>query len=78
MATLADLQAELAAWKAAQAAIRDGAQSYEIAGRKLTRGSLAEINEMVEKLEARVDRKTRLAAGESMNVMSPVFINSRG
>ena len=77
MATAAEIQAELAAWKAAQAAVRDGAQSYAISGRTLTRASLTEINKKVAELEARLDRLTRKEAGESLNTAVPVFVISR-
>ena len=78
MATLAELQAELAAYKAAETAILTGAQSYTISGRSLTRGNLRDIQAKIAEIEARVDRKTRSDAGESMNVSSPVFVTTRG
>lgn len=78
MATLAELQAELAAYKAAETAIISGAQSYSVSGRTITRGNLADIQNKIRELEARVDRKARIDGGEAMNVAAPVFINSRG
>lgn len=56
--TLAQAEAKLAAWMAAEEAVA-GSQSYEIEGRKLTRADLGEIgkrvaywNDMVKKLSA--------------------------
>ena len=77
MATLAELQAELAAYKAAETAIIGGAQSYTVSGRSLTRGSLTAIQDKIRELEARVDRKARQESGEAINVSAPVFVNYR-
>jgi hypothetical protein len=45
--TLTQAEAQLAAWLAASTAVAGG-QSYEIAGRKLTRVNAAEIREQLE------------------------------
>lgn len=52
--TLADAQAQLAAWLAASAAAATS-QSYEIAGRKLTRANSSEILEQVKYWQAQCD-----------------------
>ena len=54
MATTADLTAELTAYKACRDAIISGAQSYEIAGRKVTKANLAEIRMGIQSLEQRI------------------------
>lgn len=72
MATLADLQAELAVWKACRDAILFGAQSYSIAGRSLTRASLAEVRDKIDELETRISRKSNGPR------VAPVFLNTRG
>lgn len=54
MATLTELQADLAMYKAAELAIVSGAQSYEIAGRKVTKANLAEIRASISALELRI------------------------
>jgi hypothetical protein len=58
MATLAELQAELVAYKAARDAILTGAQSYTIAGRSLTRADLKFVQEHIDGLSVRIDRKS--------------------
>jgi dihydropteroate synthase len=54
MATVAEIQAELTAFKAARTQILEGAQMYKIGGRSLTRGDLAEINKEIRRLEMRL------------------------
>lgn len=44
--TLAQAEAQLATWLAASTAVASG-QSYEIAGRRLNRANLSEINESI-------------------------------
>lgn len=56
MADIAKLQAKLAAYEAAESAILDGAQSYTISGRSLTRANLSEIRMAISELESRIDR----------------------
>jgi len=71
MATLAELQAELVAYKAARDAILTGAQSYSIAGRSLTRADLAFVQGHIDGLESRIDRKS------SGVKTAPVFLIQR-
>lgn len=52
--TLAQAQAQLEAWLAASAAAATS-QSYEIAGRKLTRANSSEILEQVKYWQTQVD-----------------------
>lgn len=54
MATLAELKAKLQTYQAAEDAIVLGAQSYEIAGRKVTKASLPVIREAIRELEMRI------------------------
>lgn len=53
MADLSKLQADLAKYEAARDAILLG-QSYEVAGRKLTRADLRVIESAIERLEQRI------------------------
>jgi hypothetical protein len=62
--TLAQAEAQLALYLAAEQKVLTG-QSYEIAGRKLTRANLAEIHQGVEIWQARVVTLTNKAAGRS-------------
>lgn len=59
MATPAELKADLAMYKDAERAIVLGAQSYEIAGRKVTKASLPTIQASIRDLEMRL----RMAEG---------------
>ena len=54
--TISDLTTKLALYQAAETAILDGAQSYTINGRSLTRADLKTITEQIEALEARIAR----------------------
>ncbi|MBU1040246.1 MAG: hypothetical protein KKF77_04005 [Proteobacteria bacterium] len=54
MATLTELQAKLVTYQNAEDAIVLGAQSYEIAGRKVTKANLAEIRTAIRDLELRI------------------------
>jgi hypothetical protein len=69
MATVAELETDLAAFKAARDAILSGAQSYSIGGRSLTRANLDTILKEISRLEARIDRVGR--SGRA--VKAPVF-----
>jgi len=53
MATLAELQAGLAKYKAARDRILLG-QSYEVSGRKLTRANLRDVEARIAELEQRI------------------------
>ena len=66
--SISDLQAELAAYKAARDAILSGAQSYSISGRSLTRANLDTIIKEIARIEARIGRVSRGSA-----VKAPVF-----
>ncbi|EGJ50240.1 hypothetical protein [Desulfocurvibacter africanus] len=54
MADLSKLQSDLAKYEAARDAILGG-QSYEVAGRKLTRANLREVEAAIERLEQRIE-----------------------
>jgi multidrug efflux pump subunit AcrA (membrane-fusion protein) len=71
MATLADLQAELAQLKTARDAIEGGAQSYTISGRSLTRANLKDIYARIDAISARIGRL------ESGSYAAPIFIQTR-
>lgn len=60
--TQAQAQAQLDAWLAASTAVALG-QSYEIAGRKLTRVNAAEIREQIEYWETKLTLATQRANG---------------
>ncbi|MHC1701788.1 MAG: hypothetical protein AB9900_12605 [Humidesulfovibrio sp.] len=54
MATLTELQADLAMYKAAERAIISGAQEYDIAGRKVTKATVFRVQEKISELEQRI------------------------
>jgi hypothetical protein len=62
--TLAQAEAQLALYLAAEAAVLTG-QSYEIAGRKLSRANLAEIQQGIETWNRRASDLGSQAAGRS-------------
>lgn len=62
--TLAQAEAQLALYLAAEAAVLTG-QSYEIAGRKLTRANLEEVRSGVETWNARVVNLAAASQGRS-------------
>lgn len=66
--SISDLQADLAAYKAARDAILSGAQSYSISGRSLTRANLDTIIKEIARIEARIGR-----VGRGSAVKAPVF-----
>lgn len=68
MATLEQLKAKLAKYEEAEEAIIDGAQSYNINGRSLTRANLPEIRNAIAELEARIERKE-----SGGGIVSPIF-----
>jgi hypothetical protein len=75
MATTAEIQADLSSYRAARDTILNGAQTYKIGSRALTRGDLVEINREIRRLE------TRLAIaqnGGSIPGSSVVFGGHRG
>jgi len=62
--TLANAEAQLALWLNADAAVATG-QSYEIAGRKLTRADAGEITNKLDYWNAKVVTLTNQAQGRS-------------
>lgn len=62
--TLAQAEAQLALYLAAEAAVLTG-QSYEIAGRKLTRANLDEVRSGVETWNSRVVNLAAASQGRS-------------
>lgn len=62
--TLAQAEAQLALYLAAETAVLSG-QSYEIAGRKLTRANLAEIQQGIDAWNRRASDLGNQAAGRS-------------
>ena len=66
--TLAQAQAKLDTYLAAETAVLSG-QSYEIAGRRLTRANLAEIQKGVELWNQRVQLLSRRAGGRSVAIV---------
>lgn len=62
--TLAQAEAQLALYLAAETAVLGG-QSYEIAGRKLTRANLAEIQKGIEIWNTRASDLGNQASGRS-------------
>jgi hypothetical protein len=58
------LNVRLEAYKKAEMAILDGAQSYQIGSRKLQRADLAEIRAAITDLELEVAGEQRKAAGK--------------
>jgi len=72
MATLAELQAGLAKYKAARDRILLG-QSYEVSGRKLTRANLRDVEAAIDRLEQRI----AIAQGGGLRGRTAVFGGSR-
>lgn len=62
--TLEHAQAQLTAYLAAEKAVL-ASQSYEIAGRKLTRANLSEIQQGISTWDARVKKLDRSARGRT-------------
>lgn len=62
--TLANAEAQLALWLEADAAVATG-QSYEIAGRRLTRTDAGTITEKIEYWNAKVVTLTNQSQGRS-------------
>lgn len=68
MATrLESLQARLTSYQNCELAILDGAQSYSIGGRNLTRANLNEISDMIKYLEKEIAQEQSKAAGQGRN-----------
>ena len=62
--TLTQAETQLAAYLAAETAVLSG-QSYELAGRRLTRANLAEIRDGLQFWDGKVKELTQSAAGTS-------------
>lgn len=62
--TLANAEAQLALWLAADAAVATG-QSYEIAGRRLTRADAAEVTKKLDYWNNKVVTLTNQSQGRS-------------
>ncbi len=75
MASLNEMQAELAELKAARSKILTGGQSYRVGSRQKESASLAEINKMISELETRVNMA---AGGGRINTGHAVFSGRRG
>ncbi|MGG3504767.1 hypothetical protein ABES58_04700 [Paenibacillus lautus] len=69
MTRLEQLQVRLSQYIACEAAILDGAQSYSIAGRNLTRANLSDISEMIRYLEKEIATETSRCLGKGRNKM---------
>ena len=69
--TLAQAQAQLAVWVAAETALASGAQSYSIAGRALVRANLREIGERITYYTEMVDRLSRSQVGARVRRVVP-------
>lgn len=75
MATLSEMQAELATFKETRLKILAGGQSYRIGSRQKESVSLAEINRMIQDLEIRINMA---AGGGRINTGHAVFRGQRG
>jgi hypothetical protein len=64
--TLAEAQAKLNEWKAAETALATGAQSYSIGGRSLYRADLQWVANRVEYYAGLVDNLSRTSGGIRM------------
>ena len=67
------LQIRYQLYIAAEMAILDGAQMYEIHGRRLQRGDLAEIADMIKYLEQELSKQARVDAGQGSRPMYGVI-----
>ncbi len=54
MATVAEIQERLSLYMAAEKAVLEGSQEYQIGKRRVTRANLAEIRAEISNLEARL------------------------
>lgn len=62
MATVSELQAQLAEWEAALSALATG-KSYQIGSRQLTRANAKEVRDTIDWLERKIERQSRGRAG---------------
>jgi hypothetical protein len=71
--TLADAEAQLAAWLAASTAVANG-QSYTIEGRSLTRADAAEIRRSLDYWDQKVQTLSMRSSGRGRSIVPrPVF-----
>lgn len=67
MSRLTELQTRLQQYTSCEMAILDGAQSYGIGSRNLTRANLKDISEMIQYLEKEVAAETANQSGTGRN-----------
>jgi len=67
MSRLTDLQTRLQQYTACETAILDGAQSYGVGSRNLTRANLKEIADMIKYLEQEITAEEAKASGKRRN-----------
>lgn len=67
MSRLTELQARLQQYTACEVAILDGAQSYGVGSRNLTRANLKDISEMIRYLELEIASETAKLSGGGRN-----------
>ncbi|WP_068775765.1 DUF6148 family protein [Paenibacillus sp. FJAT-26967] len=67
MTRLEGLETRLGLYIEAEAAVLDGAQTYSIAGRTITRANLAEISEMIQYLEKEIAAEKAKDCGKGRN-----------
>ena len=66
-------RSRLEAYYAAEMAILEGAQSYKIGSRNLTRANLAEISDMIKYLEQRVAAEESAEKGKGRNKVTGII-----
>lgn len=66
-------QSRLEAYHAAEMAILEGAQSYKIGSRNLTRANLSEISDMIKYLEQRVAAEEAAKKGRGRNKVTGII-----
>lgn len=67
MNRLENLKSRLALYLAAESAILDGAQSYNMAGKMITRANLAEISANIKYLEKEIAAEEARSCGRGRN-----------
>ena len=67
MSRLTDLQTRLQQYSSCETAILDGAQSYGVGSRSLTRANLKEIADMIRYLEQEITAEQAKASGKRRN-----------
>jgi hypothetical protein len=69
--TLAEAEAQLAAYLAASTAIAEGGQSYQIANRQFTRADLAEIRASIDYWNGKVKELSQTSPGRRTIGVTP-------